>query len=227
MDESFPAAEQTGAAGADATDGGQVGVMEDGQLHGQSPPDAERSHRKENEKITHDGEICTFWKQLMLNMFNYDFWVMEKLLDLRSLKERRLKLWNELCGVMRRFPWRLEASAQWRWGCQTALYHHPITCSGLWLWRFLHVTNNQTADRPDLTESNAPFSVVRTLSYCGPTLFFNIICLWFAGAANIYWQEVKLVRLPGLCLQGCCVRSRGCSQGSLRFLLSQSLIFII
>ncbi len=41
MNESFPAAEQAGVAGADATNGGQVGMMEDGQLHGQTAPDAE------------------------------------------------------------------------------------------------------------------------------------------------------------------------------------------
>lgn len=35
-------AEQTGAAVADAADGGQVGVMEDRQLHGQTPLHTER-----------------------------------------------------------------------------------------------------------------------------------------------------------------------------------------
>lgn len=40
------AAEQTGAAGADAADSRQVGMMEDGQLHGQTTPHAERNHRK-------------------------------------------------------------------------------------------------------------------------------------------------------------------------------------
>lgn len=42
--EGLLAAEQTGAAGADAADGGQVGVMEDGQLHRQAPPHAEGRH---------------------------------------------------------------------------------------------------------------------------------------------------------------------------------------
>lgn len=47
VNEGLPAAKQTGAAGADATDGGQVGMMEDRQLHGQTAPHAERNHRKE------------------------------------------------------------------------------------------------------------------------------------------------------------------------------------
>lgn len=40
--EGLPAAKHAGAAGADATDGGQVGVMEDGQLDGQTAPRAGR-----------------------------------------------------------------------------------------------------------------------------------------------------------------------------------------
>lgn len=44
VSEGLLAAEQTGAAGADAADGGQVGVMEDGQLHRQAPPHAARRH---------------------------------------------------------------------------------------------------------------------------------------------------------------------------------------
>lgn len=47
VNEGLPAAEQAGAAGADATDGGQVGMMEDRQLHGQTAPHTERNHRKE------------------------------------------------------------------------------------------------------------------------------------------------------------------------------------
>lgn len=39
----FLAAEQTGGAGADAADDGQVGMMEDGQLDGQTAPNAERN----------------------------------------------------------------------------------------------------------------------------------------------------------------------------------------
>lgn len=52
MDEGLQAAEQTGAAGADATDGGQVGMMEDRQLDGQTAPDAARNHRKEKKPQT-------------------------------------------------------------------------------------------------------------------------------------------------------------------------------
>lgn len=37
VNEGLLAAGQTGAAVADAADGGQVGVMEDRQLHGQTP----------------------------------------------------------------------------------------------------------------------------------------------------------------------------------------------
>lgn len=38
MNEGLAAAEQAGAAGADAADGGQVGMMEDGQLHRETAP---------------------------------------------------------------------------------------------------------------------------------------------------------------------------------------------
>lgn len=39
----FLAAEQTGSAGADAADDGQVGMMKDGQLDRQTAPNAERN----------------------------------------------------------------------------------------------------------------------------------------------------------------------------------------
>lgn len=54
MNEGLPAAEQAGGAGADATDGGEVRVMEDGQRDGETAPHAGR--RKQNNK--HDGINC-------------------------------------------------------------------------------------------------------------------------------------------------------------------------
>ena len=44
VNEGLSAAKQTGAAGADATDVGQVGVMEDRELHGQTAFHTERNH---------------------------------------------------------------------------------------------------------------------------------------------------------------------------------------
>lgn len=52
--------EGLGAAGADATDGRQVGVMEDGQLHGQTAPHAETTGRKWNNK---NYKHRTLWTQ--------------------------------------------------------------------------------------------------------------------------------------------------------------------
>lgn len=50
IDKDFLAAEQAGAAGADATDRGQVGMMEDGQLDRQTAPHADRNHRHEEKQ---------------------------------------------------------------------------------------------------------------------------------------------------------------------------------
>lgn len=43
--DNFLFAEEAGAAGADAADDGEVGVMEDGQLHGEPAPDAAEPNR--------------------------------------------------------------------------------------------------------------------------------------------------------------------------------------
>lgn len=40
MNEGLATAEQAGAAGTDAANGGQVGMMEDGQLHRETAPHA-------------------------------------------------------------------------------------------------------------------------------------------------------------------------------------------
>lgn len=51
VNEGLTTAEQARGAGADATDGGEVGVMEDGQRHGETAPHAGRRKQHQHQLL--------------------------------------------------------------------------------------------------------------------------------------------------------------------------------